>query len=302
MDSISISDIKQLARSKNAIILAHNYQPPEIQDAADLVGDSLELSIKAKGTDADIIVFCGVSFMAETAAIICPDKKVILPRKEAGCAMADMLTPSQLRKEKEKYKDVPVVTYVNSTAEVKAESTICCTSANSIAVVNSLAEDQALMVPDRNLAAWTALNTDKKIHYWNGYCPVHDALTEEDVKQVLAENPGAELMVHPECRPSVVALAHEVKSTSGMLAYPEKSSARKFIVATEVGMIYPLQKRYPDREFIPASPKMVCKDMKLISLRDLFMAIKEEAPVIKIEEDIRQSAIETISRMIDLSR
>ncbi len=302
MDKLQ-AEIKRLAREKNAIILAHNYQPAEIQDVADLVGDSLELSLKAKNTDADIIIFCGVHFMAETAAIVCPDKKVVIPRIDAGCQMADMLDVKKLKQEKYKYKgNIPVVTYVNSTAQVKAESTICCTSANSIRVVNSLEEDEVLMVPDRNLANWTSINTSKTIHYFNGYCPIHELLTKKEIERLLQEYPDAQVMVHPECRPEVVSMAHVVKSTSGMLSYPEISNAKTFIVATEVGMLHPLKKKYPDRTFIPASPKMICPDMKLISLEILLNAIKTEAPQVKIKEDIRKRALGSVERMLALSR
>ncbi len=295
------SEIRKLAKEKNAIILAHNYQPAQIQDIADLVGDSLELSLKAKNTSADIIVFCGVHFMAETAAIVCPDKKVIIPRIDAGCQMADMLDLEKLKREKEKYGDnIPIVTYVNSTAQIKAHSSICCTSANSIKVVNSLEADEVLMVPDRNLAQWTAINTPKKIHYFNGYCPIHESLTKEDLEKLIKKYPKAEIMVHPECRPEVVEMAHVVKSTSGMLSYPETSKAKDFIVATEIGMLHPLKKKYPDRNFIPASSKMICPDMKLISLELLLNALKNETPQIKIEEEIRKKALGSVEKMLSL--
>jgi len=300
MDKLQV-EIKKLAKEKNTIILAHNYQPAQIQDVANLVGDSLELSLKAKNTSADIIVFCGVHFMAETAAIVCPDKKVIIPRIDAGCQMADMLNLEKLNKEKEKYgANVPVVTYVNSTAQIKANSNICCTSANSIEVVNSLEEDEVLMVPDRNLAQWTAINTSKKIHYFNGYCPIHESLTKKDLEELINKYPDAEIMVHPECRPEVVKMAHVVKSTSGMLSYPKTSKAKDFIVATEIGMLHPLKKKYPDRNFIPASSKMICPDMKLISLEILLKAIEEETPVVKIEEDIRKKALGSVEKMLSL--
>lgn len=199
-----IEKIKRLTKEKNAIILAHNYQPPEIQDIADLCGDSLELSIKASNTDANIIVFCGVRFMAETAAILSPHKTVLLPRLDAGCPMADMVTPDTLKTKINQNPSMPVVTYVNSTADVKALTTICCTSANSINVVNSLSENEVLMVPDRNLANYTATKTDKTIHVWDGYCPYHDTLTVESVLQQKQAHPDALFMAHPECRTDVL--------------------------------------------------------------------------------------------------
>jgi quinolinate synthase len=207
--------IKSLLKKRNAIMLAHNYQPPEIQDIADLCGDSLELSIKASQTDAEVILFCGVHFMAETASILSPEKTVLLPRKDAGCPMADMVTPEKLGE----LPSIPVVTYVNSSASVKALSTICCTSANAIEVVNSLEAEELLMVPDRNLAKNTAYHTSKKIHVWDGFCPIHDILTPEDVQKVKDDHPDAVFMAHPECRPDVLELADVALSTSGMIRY-----------------------------------------------------------------------------------
>ena len=218
-----IDDINRLKKEKNAIILAHNYQLPEIQDIADLTGDSLELSIKASKADADMIIFCGVSFMAETAKIVCPEKKVILPVESAGCAMADMIDAQGLQSEKVRHPGVPVVTYVNSTAAVKAESDICCTSANAVRVVESLDADTVLMTPDKNLARWVERHVDKKILFWPGYCPVHDKLTAQAVEEARSRHPEAILMAHPECPPEVIDMADVVRSTSGMLAYAAES-------------------------------------------------------------------------------
>ncbi|MDL1981042.1 MAG: quinolinate synthase NadA, partial [Deltaproteobacteria bacterium] len=231
--------IKNLLKKRKAIMLAHNYQPPEIQDLADLCGDSLELSIKASQTDAEVILFCGVTFMAETASILSPHKTVLLPRKDAGCPMADMVTPEELEAKLAELPPMPVVTYVNSSASVKAISTICCTSANAVAVVNSLDADELMMVPDRNLAMYTASHSKKKIHFWDGYCPIHDSLTAEDVNAAKQKYPDAVFMAHPECPPEIIDMADVALSTSGMIRYAMESKSRSFIVGTEIGLLYP---------------------------------------------------------------
>ena len=282
-------------------MLVHNYQPPEIQDIADLCGDSLELSIKAAQTDAEVIVFCGVHFMAETASILSPDKTVLLPRKDAGCPMADMITPEALKDKLEKLPPMPVVTYVNSTAAVKALSTICCTSANAIAVVNSLDAQDVLMVPDRNLARYTASHTRKTVHVWNGYCPVHDLLTREHVKKAKQIHPDAVFMAHPECRPEVLSLADHVFSTSGMIRFASESKDRAFIVGTEVGLLYPLKKANPEKEFYPASGAMECPDMKKITLHDIFRSLDLLEGEVKVSETIQRPALKAVQRMVDLS-
>lgn len=302
MDRELMERVRKLAKEKNAVILAHNYQLPEIQEVADLTGDSLALAIEASKTAADIIVFCGVHFMGESSAIICPDKKTILPVVEAGCAMADMLTAEELRAEKERLPGVPVVTYVNSSAEVKAESDICCTSANVVQVVKSLEGDEVLMTPDRNLAMWAQRHVDKKIHYWPGYCPVHNDLTVAALEKAKAEHPEAVVMAHPECPPEVIDMADVVRSTSGMLTYARESEAREFIVATEVGLLYPLQKENPGKRFYPASPDMVCQDMKKTTLKDVLRALEEEGPVITVEEEIRVKALKALERMMAVPR
>jgi quinolinate synthase len=293
--------IRGLLKKRNAIMLSHNYQPPEIQDLADLCGDSLELSIKAAQTDAEVIVFCGVHFMAETASILSPDKTVLLPREDAGCPMADMIEPVGLQVMIDKLPVMPVVTYVNSTAAVKALSAICCTSANSIDVVNSLDADEVLMTPDRNLAQYTAKHTPKKIHMWNGYCPIHDNLTANDVIRVKMKYPDAVFVAHPECRPEVLELADKVLSTSGMLRYAEEVKASEFIVGTEVGLLYPLKKANPDKNFYPASEQMLCPDMKKISLEDVARSLEYMEGEVKVPEDIRQSAFKAVQRMVALS-
>ena len=282
-------------------MLSHNYQPPEIQDVADLCGDSLELSIKAAQTDAEVIVFCGVHFMAETASILSPDKTVLLPREDAGCLMADMIEPEGLQAMLDKLPPMPVVTYVNSTAAVKALSTICCTSANVVDVVNSLDADEILMTPDRNLALYAASLTKKKIHTWDGYCPTHDRLKPEDVNHARRTYPDAIFMAHPECRPEVLELADVIRSTSGMIRYTKESKASTFIVGTEVGLIYPLKKANPDKLFYPASSKMLCKNMKKISLEDVARSLELMEGEIKVTENIRQPAFKAVQKMIDLS-
>ncbi len=293
--------IRSLLKKRRAILLAHNYQPPAIQDVADVCGDSLELSIKAARTDAEVIVFCGVHFMAETASILSPEKTVLLPRADAGCPMADMVTPEALRQKMAALPPMPVVTYVNSSAAVKALSTICCTSANAFEVVESLEAEEVLMVPDRNLARNTAARSPKRIHTWEGYCPFHNLLTVEEVQAVKAEHPGAVFMAHPECPPEVVALADVSVSTSGMIRYARQSQASSFIVGTEVGMRYPLEKACPDKVFHMASPRMRCDDMKKITLADIVRCLETLEGEVKVPEDIRQPALKAVERMIAIS-
>ena len=293
--------IKTLLQKRRAILLAHNYQPPEIQDLADLCGDSLELSIQAARTGAEVIVFCGVHFMAETASILSPDKTVLLPRMDAGCPMADMIEPRALQARRDALPPMPVVTYVNSSAAVKALSTICCTSANAVEVVNSLDAEEILMTPDRNLARYTASRTRKKIHMWDGCCPIHDRLRPADVQNAKRKHPDAVFMAHPECRPEVLELADVVTSTSGMLRYPEKSESTAFIVGTEVGLLYPLQKAHPDRHFYPASADMLCPDMKKITLGDIAKSLEFMDGQVKVPEKTSVPARKAVQRMIDLS-
>ncbi len=292
--------IKQLVKEKNAVILAHNYQPPEIQDIADLCGDSLELSIKASKTDADIIVFCGVRFMAETASILCPGKTILLPVQDAGCPMADMVTPDALKKEKQRLGNIPVITYVNSTAAVKALSDICCTSANVIDVVKSIGAKEVLMTPDKNLAQYAASKTDVKIHLWNGFCPYHNTLTIEEVKEAKKNHPSAVFMAHPECPPEILKMADAVKSTSGMIKFAGESGSKSFIVGTENGLLYPLSKAFPEKRFYSASEKMLCTDMKKTGLEDIIESLENNTGEVKISEDMRKKAFKAVQRMIDL--
>jgi quinolinate synthase len=239
--------------------------------------------------------------MAETASILSPDKTVLLPRKDAGCPMADMITPDALKARLDKLPPMPVVTYVNSTAAVKALSTICCTSANAVDVVNSLDAKEVLMTPDRNLAKYAASHTDKKTHIWDGYCPIHDILAPEDVNQAKQAHPDAAFIAHPECRSEVLALADNVLSTSGMIRYAKESKRSAFIVGTEVGLLYPLKKVNPDKDFYPASLSMVCPDMKKITLDDIIRSLEYMEGQVKVPEAIQQPALTAVQRMIELS-
>ncbi|MBU2623669.1 MAG: quinolinate synthase NadA [Proteobacteria bacterium] len=295
------SKVRDLLKKRKAIMLAHNYQRPEIQDTADLCGDSLELSIKAAQTDAEVIVFCGVHFMAETASIMSPGKTVLLPRMDAGCPMADMVTPEALSKRLKEIPPMPVVTYVNSTAAVKALSTICCTSANVVKVVNSLDADEVLMVPDKNLAKYAALHTKKRIHFWDGYCIVHNMLTAEVALLAKEKHPGAVFMAHPECRPEVLELADVVLSTSGMIRHAGESESQSFIVGTETGILHQLKKANPSKTFYPVSKDMECRNMKKITLEDVARSLENMEGEVKVPEDIRIPAKEAVRKMIDLS-
>lgn len=294
--------ILKLKAEKKAVILAHNYQPPAVQDIADFLGDSLELSRKAAQTDADVIVFCGVSFMAETAAILNPEKTVVLAHPGAGCPMADMITAEDVLKIKRDHPGVPVVTYVNSSAAVKAESTICCTSANVVKVVNSFAGEKTLyLAPDHNLALYAARHTDKEILYWHGYCPIHHAVTAKDILAVKEKHPGVPVLAHPECRPEVLDLADVIQSTSGMLRYVRENSGRTFIIGTEHGILYTMRKQNPGKEFIPAAPGMVCPNMKKTGLDDIVRALETLGPRVTVPEEIRLRALSAVERMIAIN-
>ncbi|MGD2125142.1 MAG: quinolinate synthase NadA [Desulfobacteraceae bacterium] len=291
--------IRALLKEKKAILLAHNYQKPEVQEVADLCGDSLELSMKASQTDAEVIVFCGVHFMAETASILSPDKTVVLPVRTAGCAMADMINAEALRKRKQEMPRAVVVSYVNTTAEVKAESDICCTSANAVQVVNAIDPDKKiLMTPDKNLAQYTEKQTGRDIAHWEGFCFVHNNLTVTQVEKRRAAHPDALFLAHPECPPDVLELADEIKSTSGMIAYASQSNRKAFIIGTETGILYPLSKANPDKVFIPADPGMICPDMKKTGLTEILQALEAMEPVVKVPEDIRIPAKSAVDRML----
>jgi quinolinate synthase len=297
-----INEIRRLARERNALLLAHNYQRDEIQAIADITGDSLGLSMEAARTDKQVIVFCGVHFMAESAAILSPEKIVLLPRLDAGCPMADMVTPEGLRELKARLPGRPVVTYVNTSAAVKAESDICCTSANAVKVVNSLDADEVILVPDRNLGRYIAARTDKKCHFWEGFCPTHDRLQADEVERALAEHPDALFMAHPECTPEILQLAHHICSTSGMYEFAKKNPAKKFIVGTEAGILYRLRKENPDKEFILPSVRLICPNMKLTSLEDVLHSLQTMSPQVSVPDEVREKAKVTLDRMLAVPR
>jgi len=294
--------IKELLKERNAVLLAHNYMRDEVQEIADITGDSLGLSQEAAKTSAAVIVFCGVHFMAESAAILSPDKTVLLPRLDAGCPMADMITAEELRKFKSDRPGVPVVTYVNSSAEVKAESDICCTSANAVKVVNSLPDEEIIFTPDRNLGHYVSRFSSKKFHLWDGYCPTHERLKPEAVLQLKKSHPQALFICHPECNPAVTALADHACSTSGMYDFCRQSSAQSFIIGTEAGILYRLREENPAKEFILASPALFCPNMKLTSLEDIYLALKSMEPVVTVEETVRVKAKNALDRMIAVPR
>jgi quinolinate synthase len=292
--------ISSLKAQRQAIILAHNYQLGEVQDIADFVGDSLELSQKAARTDARVIVFCGVHFMAETASILCPDKIVLLPDVNAGCPMANMITAPKLVERKKELPWAAVVCYVNSSADVKAESDVCCTSANAVKVVQSQASDEILFVPDQYLGNYVSTKTSKKVHLWPGYCPTHSRILPEDIRRAKSEHPQAVIMVHPECRPEVASLADEVLSTGGMLRFVHTTTAKEIIVGTEIGFIYRLKKEVPEKIYIAASEQAVCPRMKLITLEKILWSLEEMSPEIKVPELIRIRAKRAVDRMLEI--
>ena len=297
--NLLLKKIERLKNDRNAVILAHNYQLGEIQDIADFTGDSLGLSIKAAETEADVIVFCGVRFMAETAAILSPQKTVLLPDKEAGCPMADMITAEQLKDLKAKNPDALVVCYVNSSAEVKAQSDYCCTSSNAAEVVNSLADDRRIIfVPDRHLGQFVTEKSGQDIVLWPGFCHVHVIITEDDIREAKAKLPDAIVMAHPECTEPVKKLADELLSTSQMLSFAAKSPAKQFIVATEIGIIHTLKKQNPDAEFIAASKRAICPNMKKITLEKVAWALEDMQYKITVPEQIREKAKRALDRMV----
>ncbi|MBI5588453.1 MAG: quinolinate synthase NadA [Deltaproteobacteria bacterium] len=295
-------EIRALLKEKDALMLAHNYQRDEIQEIADITGDSLALSQAASAAPQKVIVFCGVHFMAESAAILSPDKTVILPRKDAGCPMADMITPEDLIKEKAKRPGVPVVAYVNTSAAVKALSDICCTSANAVRVVDSLSTDRVYMIPDRNLSHYVSLSVKKKMEWWNGFCPTHERLTPQDVVRAKKENPGSVFVCHPECNPEVVKLADHVCSTSGMYRFAKATSAKIIIVGTETGILYRLKKENPEKTFVIPSRALICPNMKLTALEDVEESLREMNNVVTVPEDIRVKAKEALDRMLKVPR
>jgi quinolinate synthase len=325
VDKSSITEeILKLKHQRRAIILSHNYQRDEVQDIADFVGDSLELSRTAATIDCDVIVFAGVDFMAESASILSPDKTVLLTEIDAFCPMADMIhvdSPRVERKSfpgfsnpppyiyppeftlrdiKAQYPGVPVVTYVNTTADVKAESDICCTSANVVKVIESLPDERVICIPDRNLARWAARNTKKEVIAWDGFCHVHERVRPEDVKKARAEHPKALVVAHPECRLEVLEMADHVTSTSGMLRFTAASSAREFIIGTETGLLYRLKKENPDKVFYPLRKDMICPNMKKTTLKSVLRALKKNSYLIKVPEEIRLPAKRALDRMLEI--
>jgi len=292
--------IQRLKNERKAVILAHNYQPGEIQDAADFVGDSLELSQQAARTEADVIVFCGVHFMAETAYILSPEKTVLLPDPHAGCPMADMITAEKLREKKRELPGIPVACYVNSSAEVKAESTICCTSSNAVKVVESLPQREIIFVPDKYLGQWVASQTGKKLHLWPGFCPTHARILPQHILELKEKYPQARVAVHPECRPEVDKLADAVLSTGGMIRYARQPEVRQMIVGTELGIIHRLQKENPEKTFIPVCPQAVCPNMKLTTLEKVLWCLEDMKPRIVVPEDIRLKAKSAVERMLQV--
>jgi quinolinate synthase len=299
LDEHLIEKIEKLKQQRNAVILAHNYQPPEIQDLADFTGDSLGLSIEAAKTDAKVIVFCGVQFMAETAAVLSPEKTVLLPDKLAGCPLADMITADQLRKLKQQHPDATVVCYVNSSAEVKAESDYCCTSSNAVEVVESLPADREIIfVPDQHLGRFVIEKTSRELVLWPGYCHVHVVITEADIRNAKANHPDAIVMAHPECTEPVKALADEVLSTGQMLKFAGKNSAKRFIVATEIGMIYALKRQNPQSEFIAASERAICPNMKRITVEKVLWSLEDMQYKVTVPDKVRVKAKKAIDRMV----
>ncbi len=293
------SAIRDLAVKRHAVILAHNYQRPEVQDVADFVGDSLGLSRTAAATEAEVIIFCGVHFMAETAKLLAPDKVVVLPEPRAGCPMADMITAEKLAALKAEYPGVPVVTYVNSTAEVKALSDICCTSANAVQVVRSLGVDRVLFAPDRNLAAWIAGQVSGvEIIAWQGFCPTHERIRAEHVLAAKEAYPEAKVMAHPECRPEVLELADAALSTSGMLRFAAESPAREFIVVTEEGLLHGLQKAAPGKSFYTLDPRPTCPNMKKTTLEKVLASLETLEPRIEVPAGIAAAALASVERMV----
>ena len=291
-------EVLELKRELNAIIVAHNYQRPEVQDIADFTGDSLELARKCVGIKAKVIVFCGVLFMAETAAILNPGTTVLLSHRDAGCPLADTIDVDSLREWKGRYPEAAVVAYVNTTAAIKAESDICCTSANGVEVVNAIPDEEILFIPDRNLGHYVSTRTDKKLILYPGFCATHDNLSVEEVKAARQRYPQAKVLVHPECRPEVIELADAALSTSQMLRYAKGSNAKIFLIGTEEGMLYPLRKQNPDKEFHLISNSLVCPDMKKTTLERVIETMKARKNIVTVPEEIRVRAKKAIDRML----
>jgi quinolinate synthase len=296
------AEIRALAAERQAVILAHNYQRPEVQDVADFLGDSLGLSQRAARSSARVIVFCGVDFMAETAAILAPGRKVVIPEPRADCPMAAMVDIDGLLALKAQHPGAAVVSYVNTTAAIKALSDICCTSANAVRIVQSFPADREIIfTPDCNLGSWAAKKTGRELILWPGFCPTHDLITLEDVLKAKQEHPAAKVVVHPECRGEVSAIADAVESTSGMIRFCREDSAQEYLIGTETGMIYRLSKDIPSKRFYPVTESSVCPNMKLTTLDKVLRALRAEAPVVELPEDVRKGALHAVERMIEVN-
>ncbi len=297
-----IRKIMHLKEEKNALIVAHNYERDEIQEIADITGDSYALARKVKEAKNKLVVFCGVKFMAESAHMLSPEKKIILPVEEAGCPLADMVTVEKLKKKKDEYPEAAVVCYVNSTAAVKAESDICCTSSNAVAVIKSLKEEKVIFVPDKNLGRYVREHVpEKELILWDGYCVVHMRLTREQVLRIKEQHPGAEFIAHPECRKEVIDLADYVGSTAGMIKYVNDSSCPEFIVGTEMGIIYRLRQDNPDKQFHVPTDQFICANMKLTTLGWLARSLEKEIYEITVPEEISLKAGKALEKMLKVS-
>jgi quinolinate synthase len=298
-NSALIEKILRLKRERNAVILAHNYQRGEVQDIADELGDSLDLSRKGAASRAGVIVFCGVYFMAEVAATLSPRKTVLMPDLNAGCALADMITPRQLKEARAAHPDAAVVCYINSPAAIKALSDVVCTSANAVKIVERLpAGQEVLFVPDRNLGRWVARRTGRKMIFWDGYCPTHRRFNQFEIERARRDHPGAPLMAHPECEPEVLEAADLVAGTSGMLRWVRESAAREFIVATEEGMLHRLRKENPEKRFYGASLFGDCPDMKLTTLEKILWSLEEMVYRVSVEEKVRAESLRSLEKML----
>jgi len=294
--------ISELKKKRNAVIIVHNYQRDEIQDIADITGDSLALSQAAIRTDAEVIVFCGVHFMAESAAILNPDKTILLPVIEAGCPMADMISADKLRVTKQKYPDAAVVCYVNSSAKVKAESDCCCTSSNAIDVVKSISNKKIIFIPDKNLGSYVQSQLpEKEIIAWQGFCPTHVRVQEDDVMEIKKIHPDAEVIAHPECNPEVLSIADHICSTAGMFKYCKNAKAKEFIIATEMGMLYSLRKDNPGKSFYPATQHLICPSMKLTTLGWIANSLETMTHQVSVPEETRVRAIKALKRMLEVT-
>ncbi len=302
MQNKLIEKIQLLKKQKDAVILAHNYQLSEIQDIADFVGDSLELSIEASKTKAKIIVFCGVNFMAETAKILNPTKKVLMPDKKAGCPMANMINESDLLELKNQNPDAAVVCYINSTAKIKALSDYCCTSGNALQIVKSILPKKIIFVPDQYLGNWIESQLGIKMILWKGYCNVHNKILPEYIIKQKSNHPKALVLAHPECTPEVLKLADKVASTSQMIKFPSNNSAEEYIIATEKGILHKLNKIYPDKKFYPAFDGALCPNMKLTNLEKLLWSLEDEKEEINLEKNIIEKALSPIKRMLEITQ